>query len=131
MEEVFSGSKPKGQTVGFEQRPINKIKKRHDRQVVLSVLIIVFVLFLALGWVNFQSGKSFNIPNRITYKNALYQTEGEIVDGQELVKTGKKVDNLEIYIEEAEPGQTYSLLVHRVYVKAGEDYIVYVLKRKK
>jgi hypothetical protein len=130
VEEAFKGSKADTQ-IGLGQRAAQEIEKKHDRQVVASALIIVFIIFLAVGWVNFQTGQSFNIPEKLTYGNAIYQTEGEIIEKEDLVKTGEKVDSLEIYVEKAEPGKTYSIPAHKVFVKAGQDYIVYILKKNK
>lgn len=131
MEEVFSGSKTKGTPVDLEPRPMDDLEKRHELNVIVSFLMILLVLFLVMGWINFRSGKAFNIPKEITFQGTLYQTEGEIEDEQGLVKTDKKVNNLAIYIEKVKPGQTYSVPVHQVYVKAGGEYVVYVLKRSK
>ena len=131
MDEVFDKGKVDKPRIGFEKRPISHDQRKHERQVIWPVLVVVFILFLVLGWANFQSGRSFNMPDRITYQDALYQTEGEIVEGENLIGAGDKVNDLEIYVEKATPGKTYSMPAHQIYLKAGEDFVVYVLKKKK
>ena len=130
MDQVFRGNKADA-PIGLRERAREAAERKHDRQVIVSVFVAVFIIFLAVGWVNFQTGESFKIPERITYGNAVYQTAGEIIEEDDLIKTGEQVDNLEIYIKKAKPGKTYSMPAHKVFLKAGEDYIVYVLKKNK
>ncbi len=130
MEDVFKPGKTDVQAErgdGLE----NEIEKKHDRQVVISVLIVVFMVFLVVGWVNFQSGKSFNVPDQIMYENAVYHTQGEIIEAEDLTSTGQKIDKMEIYIVEATSGKTYSKPAHKVFLKVGEDYVVYVMKKSR
>jgi hypothetical protein len=131
MDEVFDQGKVDKPQIDFNKRPISHDERKHEHQVIWSVFAVVFILFLVLGLTNFQSGRSFNMPERVTYQDALYQTEGEIVEGENLIGTGDKVNDLEIYTEKATPGKTYSRPAHQVYLKAGKDFVVYVLEKKK
>jgi hypothetical protein len=126
MEKVFDAGEVDKVEVDFKKKPDAQIDRKDQHRVIWSVLIFVFILFLALGWVNFQAGRSFKVPATITYKNAVYETEGEIITDAGLVKTGQKVYNLQIYVEKVERGRP-----DKIYVKAGEDYVVYILKESK
>lgn len=128
MERVSDASQAAKAKVNFKEKAKDEIDKKNQHRVIWSVLIFVFVLFLIIGLANFQAGRSFNVPASIDYRGALYQTEGEVVTGEGLVKTGDKVDNLPIYVKQAKPGKPLSMPVHRIYAKAGEDFIIYFLK---
>ncbi len=128
MSETFDYNNAAEVDVRFKNRQESPIDEEKKRRIAISVIMVVAILFVALGLINFQTGRAYNVPGSIAYKNAVYETEGEIITGEGLVKTHDKVGNLQVYLKRVAPGNPYSIPYHQVYVKAGDGYVVYFLK---
>jgi len=128
MEKAFDTSNAKA---GFDKKPQTRTELINQHRAIWLVVVFTIILFLALGWVNYRAGRTFNLPETITYKSTAYQTEGEITTGESLVDTGDKVGNIKIYTKELKPGESQPIPPHQIWAKAGEDFVVYVLKEEK
>lgn len=128
MEKAFDTGTTKA---GFNKKPRTQKELINQHRALWLVVAFTIILFLALGWVNYRTGRTFNLPETITYKNAVYQTEGEIITGEDLVDTGDKVGNIKIYTKELKPGESQPIPSHQIWAKAGEDFVVYVLREEK
>jgi len=131
MSETFDYNDASEVEVRFKKRHETPIDEEKRHRIAISVIMVVAILFLALGLINFQTGRAFRVPESITYKKAVYETEGEIISGEGLSKTSDKVGNLQIYVKKVTPGSPYSIPYHQLYVKAGDGYVVYFLKESK
>lgn len=131
MEGTFEAGAADPVKIKFKKKQEADANKRNDQRAIWLVAAFVLLLFLVIGGLNYQRGGLFTVPQSITYKNAVYLTEGEIVTGDSLARTGDKVGNLEVYVKEAAPGKPNPLPAQQIYVKAEEDYIVYFLEEER